>query len=254
MAANRDVYVKTALFGLALYFVAVLIIMVTILIAAPEDTGEILVLFGVPGAIVGAALIGIRRWGLLVGILGGALGTLFVLEDIDLYISTPQSFFTFSSTWFALVGVLTLLLASLTGTVQYFRNRVGADASRLSPAFYGVGAVLGVLALISAVVTALNIESVSNAEAEGAVVVTSEKAVWDAKLIEAEPGRPLRILVKNDDPVFHTFTIHDLDIDVFIGPWSEKLIELPPLESRIYGFICRLEGHKADMTGAIDVR
>jgi hypothetical protein len=186
--------------------------------------------------------------------LGGAFGVLFVLEDIDLYVTTPQSFFTFTSTWFALIGVLMVLLASLVGTVQYFRKRVGADASRLHPALYGVSAVLVVFALVSAAITALSIEKVSAADEDGAVVVRAEKAVWDVKLIEAEPGQPLRILVKNDDPVFHTFTIHDLDIDVFIGPWSEKLIELEPLEARIYGFICRLEGHKADMTGAIDAR
>jgi hypothetical protein len=189
-----------------------------------------------------------------VGILGGALGTLFVLEDIGFYISTPQSFFTFSSTWFAFVGVLTVLIASLIGTVQYFRKPVGAAAARLHPAFYGVGGFLLVLGAVSAAITALSIDKVSSAEAEGAVVVMAKKATWDVKLIEAEPGQPLRILVKNDDPVFHTFTIHDLDIDVFIGPWSEKLVELEPLEARIYGFICRLEGHKADMTGAIDAR
>lgn len=63
---------------------AVLVITGSILIAAPEDIGEILLIFGVPGAIVGAALVGIRRWELIVGILGGALGTLFVLEDIGL--------------------------------------------------------------------------------------------------------------------------------------------------------------------------
>lgn len=133
---------KTALFGLALYFVAVLIIIATILNAAPEDTGEILLLFGVPGAIVGIALLSVRRWGLIVGMLGGALGVLFLLEDIDFYVTTPQSFFTFTSTWFALIGVLTVLIASLTGTVQYFRKRAGADASRLHPAFYGLGGVL----------------------------------------------------------------------------------------------------------------
>jgi len=121
-----------------------------------------------------------------------------------------------------------VLIASLAGTVQYFRKRVGMDASRLHPAFYGLGGVLLVLGGVSGAITALSIDKVSSAEAQGAVVVRAEKAVWDVKLIEATPGQPLRILVKNGDPVLHTFTMYDLGIDEIIGPWSEKLIVINP--------------------------
>jgi len=247
---TRDIYVRTALFGLALYFVAVLVITVAILIASPGDIYFIL-FFAVPGLVVGAALLYMRRWGLLVGILGGAVGTLFILEDIDLFLTTPQSFFDFSSSLFGLVGILIVLLASLIGTVLYFRGNVSTDFSRLRPALLAVAVVLGLLGLASAVITAVGTGDVSAEDADGAIVLTAKKAEWNLKTVEATPGQPLRILVRNDDPIMHTFTIHDLGIDERIGPWTETIIEVEAPAARTLGFICRIEGHKADMTGAI---
>ena len=56
----------------------------------------------------------------------------------------------------------------------------------------------------------------------------------------------------------NTFTMRDpargIDIDVRMGPWSEELVEIEPLQEGIYGFICRVEGHEQDMTGALTVR
>jgi len=61
-------------------------------------------------------------------------------------------------------------------------------------------------------------------------------------------------VVKNKDPILHTFTIYDLDIDERIGPGSEKLIEIGTPRAGIYGYVCRIFDHAADMTGAIIVR
>ena len=253
MTSTKDVYVKTALFGLGLYFVAMLVIMVAILIASPGDVYFIL-FFAVPGLIVGSALLYLRRWGLIAGILGGGFGTLVALEDIDLFLTTPQSFFDFSSSLFALTGVLTVLIASLVGTVQHFRGKVGAGPGRLHPVLPTVATVLVAAASVSALLTAFNTGDVSAADAEGTIVVTAKKAKWDVAIIEAPPGQTIRILVKNKDSIMHTFTIHDLGIDERLGPWTETLIEVEVPDARIYGFICRIEGHKADMTGAIDAR
>lgn len=250
MTVSRDIYVTTALYGLALYFVAVSVITVAILIASPGDLYFIL-FFAVPGIIVGAALSYLKRWGLVFGILGGAIGTLFVLEDIDLFLTTPQSFFDFSSSLFGIVGLLILLLASLIGTIQYFRGRVGTDFSGLRPAAIAVALVLALLGVISGIATTLEAGDLSAEEARGAIVLTAKKAKWDIQTIEAAPGQPLRILVRNDDPIMHTFTIHDLGIDERLGPWTEAIIEVESPTARVLGFICRIEGHMADMTGAI---
>ena len=247
---SRDIYVRMALYGLALYFVAVLVITVAILIASPGDIYFIL-FFAVPGVIVGAALLYMRRWGLLVGILGGAIGMLVVLEDLDLFLTTPQSFFDFSSSLFGLAGVLILLVSSLIGTILYFRGSVSTDFSRLRPGVLTVALVLGLLGVVSAVITALEAGDVSAEQARDATVLTAKKGKWDIQMIQATHGQPIRILVKNKDPIMHTFTIHDLGIDERIGPWKETIIEVEPPAARTLGFICRIEGHKADMTGAI---
>lgn len=35
------------------------------------------------------------------------------------------------------------------------------------------------------------------------------------------------VLVRNEDPFLHTFTIDDLDIDIALGPNDEALVEIP---------------------------
>ena len=45
------------------------------------------------------------------------------------------------------------------------------------------------------------------------------------------------VLVQNDDPFVHTFTVDELGIDVELGPSSEKLVEIPE-ESGAYVLYC----------------
>jgi uncharacterized cupredoxin-like copper-binding protein len=189
-----------------------------------------------------------------VGVLGGLLGLLLLSEDVDPDLLPIDSFFDFVPLLVAMIGVVIVLLASLVGTISYFRGAVGTDATRVMTIFKGLLVVLLVVGVISAVFTALGTDSVSTAEAEGAVVITADGVEWDVSTLEVASGQVLRILVKNKDPFVHTFTVTDLDIDEILGPWSEKVIEVESLESRIYGFICRVPGHEEDMTGAIDAR
>jgi len=46
------------------------------------------------------------------------------------------------------------------------------------------------------------------------------------------------VLVRNDDPFLHTFTVEELDIDEAITPGSEVLVEIPD-ESGSYVVFCR---------------
>ena len=252
MRSVYDSYVASALFGILLYMFAVAFIAVAILSAFPSDIYYALI-FGLPALIAGLVIWKFRRWGLLFGIVAGIVGLLAVSEGADIYLTTPSSFFDFGVTLFALAGVAIVLLASLIGSIQYFRKQVGDAPGRVPAVVKGVGGVLAVLALVSIVLTVLQIDDVPASEAQGATVITAEKAKWDINRIDAPAGQPVRILVKNTDPIMHTFTIDDLDMDIRIGPWTEKLIVIENLEPRIYGFICRIPGHEKDMTGAIVV-
>ncbi|HEX2240095.1 MAG TPA: hypothetical protein VHJ82_02985, partial [Actinomycetota bacterium] len=46
------------------------------------------------------------------------------------------------------------------------------------------------------------------------------------------------VLVRNDDPFFHTFTIDALDIDVELTPGSEELVDMPE-QRGAYVVFCR---------------
>jgi uncharacterized cupredoxin-like copper-binding protein len=209
----------------------------------------------VPGLIVAAALAFIRRLGLLVGALGGAFGLLALSDGVGLILSVPYSFFDFTATIVGITGCLVLLLASVVGLIESFRGspRVSAKAWELT-AIRGVVAVLAVVAVSSAVATLFNLGSVSAADRAGATIVTAKHTDWDIDVIDVTLGQPTKIVVRNDDPMLHTFTIHDLDIDLKLGPYSEELIVIEPERAGIYGFICRVTGHGSDMTGVIDAK
>ena len=63
----------------------------------------------------------------------------------------------------------------------------------------------------------------------------------------------------NDDLIIHTFTVQTLDIeitkldiDITVGPKSETLVELPPLEPGDYPYTCEVPGHE-EMKGTLVV-
>jgi uncharacterized cupredoxin-like copper-binding protein len=252
MLSGRDSYVTSALFGIAIYLVGVAIITVAILTVVPDQVYFALI-FGVPAAVAGFVIARFRRWGLLFGLLAAAFGLLAVSEGADIYLTTPQSFFDFGLALFSIVGLIIVLAACLAGSIQYFRHNVGEAPGRLPAALKGVAAILGVLAVISAILTVLQIEDVPAADAQGATILQAKEAKWDIMQIDAEAGGQIRIVVRNTDPILHTFTIDDLDIDERIGPWTERLIVIENPEARIYGYICRIPGHEKDMSGAIVV-
>jgi uncharacterized cupredoxin-like copper-binding protein len=251
--AGKDAYVKAGFMGLGLYLVGLLTIFVAILI---YDVAEIyfLLFFLVPGLIVAAALFFWRRWGLLVAIVGSLIGILFLSEDADLILTTPEAFFDFAATWFGIVGLLIVLVASIAGTVQYIRKQ---PAQTLAPwpskLILGVAAVLAVAGVISLVAMIANTGSVSEAEAGDAPEVTAKHTKWSVEQITV-PAGDVRLVVKNNDPLLHTFTLDDLDIDVTLSPWSEQVIVLEGVTAGNYGFICRVFDHESDMTGVITVQ
>ena len=250
MAYQRDVYVKTALLGLALLLAGSLTYSVAVLIADPARLTIELVIW-VPALVVAAVLWNWRRWGLLVGVPVGAVGSLVLFGELEPALVPPSSFFDFVPTLLALPGILLFFLACFAGTVQHFRGSVSTDAARISLAFRGWVALVALLAVASAVLTAFEADSVSAEDADGAVVVTATGIRWDVQTLDAVSGETLRVLVRNEDPLLHTFTVHDLGIDVIIGPWQEKVVVVEVSEARILGFICRIEDHKQDMSGTI---
>jgi uncharacterized cupredoxin-like copper-binding protein len=82
--------------------------------------------------------------------------------------------------------------------------------------------------------------------------VTAKNTLWDVQQIEGTQGEPLKIVVRNNDSVLHTFTIDALDIDARLGPHSETLVVIEP-SAGTYGFFCQVPGHE-QMAGLITIR
>jgi hypothetical protein len=253
LISGKDAYVKAALVGLSLYFAGVLIIVVAVLLIEPSEIGFV-AFFLVPALVIGAAVLFWKRWGLIIGVLGGLFGLVALTDGADLNLSTPDAFFDFSPTLLGITGVAIVLVASLIGTIQYFRGRT---AHGLSPAvatgLKGLVGVVGVLVVVSAVLTGLSADKVSAAEKEGAIVITASEVDWDVDQVMGRANQPLKLVVRNEDSILHTFTVSELDIDVKLTPWSEHVIEINA-PAKIYGYICRVVGHEEDMTGAITIQ
>jgi hypothetical protein len=258
VTGGRDAYAQAALFGLGIYFVAAIVIAVAVAIFAPEDAVFLLFLF-IPGIIAGVAIRFLRRWGLIIGGLLAAFGLSNFVVDLDLFLN-PESFFDFLLTTFSLVGLGIALIACVVGTVQYFRGAVPTEIPpTIATGLRAIAGVLVVAALASAVLTILSAtDNVSAEEREGALELVAESTEWEQETLETRAGQPIRIFLKNDDPIIHTFTIEDaardIDIDHKMPPFSEKVVELEGLQAGTYGFICRVVGHEEDMTGVLTVR
>jgi hypothetical protein len=253
LARVKDGYARAGLMGLGLYFVGVLTLLVMMLIYDAGEAGFIL-FFAVPGLIVAAALVFWRRWGLLVAILGSLFGLSFLLPEAGLILTTPKAFFDFTVGWFAIVGLFIVLVAAIAGTVQYFRKAPSPALVRWQKSVItGIAAVLAVAAVVSFVLMLANTGSVSASEAGDAQRLTAEHTKWDVEMITSPAGE-VRLVVKNSDPMLHTFTVEDLDIDVSLSPWSEQVIVLGDLSAGNYGFVCRAFDHETEMTGVITVQ
>lgn len=256
---GADAYVKAALLGLAIYFAAALIILVAILVLSPSDVIFPIFLI-VPGVIAAGALRYIRRWGLLIAALLSAFGIFAFLADAGLVLTSPEAFFDFMLTLCVLCGLGITFVASLVGFIQYFRGSVSDETSpSITWALRGVAAAVAVASLVSLVLTVMNAtQSVSAQDRQGALELTAKDNEWSVDMLEATGGQPIRLLIKNDDPILHTFTIEEgsrgVDVDERLGAWSEQVVELGALEPGVYGFICRVEGHEEDMTGVLTVR
>jgi len=205
------------------------------------DTGDA-AFFVVPAVLglVGAVLIRRRRtaWKVIALVLavlvaGAAFWTAFGLAE-------PASIFDFVPGLLVLPGVLLALVAGIVSIRSAKQGRpVGNGERRAAVAILGV---VGLLAIVSAVMTVAGRETVdTDLAADADLVVDLEDFEFDQASYDVTGGDT--VLVKNADPFVHTFTIEELGIDVDLGPSSEKLVDLPT-EPGTYILIC--EPHTSD--------
>lgn len=156
------------------------------------------------------------------------------------------------------LGILGAIAAGIAYSVIDLVGRVRrshAAASRRATRVFVAGLTAFALAAAASSVATLTADrsTVSASERAGAQVLVYDGARINIRDIDARAGEPVRIVVDNEDPIAHDFVIEGTEVDVYLGPKDEKLVEVTFGERGAYEFRCTFPGH-GGMSGTIYVR
>jgi plastocyanin len=183
--------------------------------------------FGIVGfvALVGAFLVWrFGVWGKVAGIVVALLVAL-ALFWTAFGLATPSSFFDFVPGTLVIPGALLAIASSVGAIVAHRRGHLSRSAAGGERAAIRVAiAVVVVLMVLSGVLTAVGRETVDGAAGADLTVELSD---FEFDRNEYSLAGGTTVLVKNSDPLLHTFTVDELDIDVKLGPGSEEIVEIP---------------------------
>ncbi len=231
---------RLATLGLLMAAVApILLLAATLLWGLDTGDAAFFVLPAVLG-LVGAWLVGRRRTAAKVAAIVMAVLIAGALFWTAFGLVAPASFFDFVPGLLVIPGVLLAIGAGITSIRSGRQGRAEGPGERR--AALGIVAIVALLAVGSAVLTVTGRDTIDDDLAANAeLVVDLSDFEFDEDAYEA--GADTTVLVKNSDPLLHTFTIEALDIDVTLNPGSEKLVTLPD-EPGTYILIC--EPHTSD--------
>jgi plastocyanin len=228
-AAQREAqprWTRLATLGLVLAAIAPLLLLLAGTLWGLDSEGVPLPFFFITAAIalIGAFLVSrFGTWGKVAGIVASVLlGSVLSFTAFGLF--TPNSFFDFVPGLLAIPGVL-IAIVSCVAAIRASR-RGDRPTAVTGGEQRGIRIVLGVviaLVAISGVLTFTGKSSVDEADAD--TTVTLSDFEYDKEDYQIEAGS--QVLVRNNDPFLHTFTIEALDIDETLSPGSEVLVEIP---------------------------
>lgn len=183
----------------------------------------------IPTIVAAVALIFARSKGRLAGIVG--LIAILVAGGLSWWVSfslfLPASLFEFSSAVLVILGLLFGLIASI-GAIAKPRGGSG-----------GAKTLAFLLIVLFVAGLGYSVYSVSVAESDSAqpgdLEVTASNFAFNPTQLEAEEGQ-VEILVTNNDNANHSFTIDELDVDLFVeGGLARKVsFEVEPGEYEFY--------------------
>ena len=254
-ATGLPIASKATILGLVLCGVAWILGLLATFISG--EVGFVTVLFAIFLAVT-VVLIGlVRRFGAWALVLTALLMLLnlagsgrHMVEGLRF----PDSFFDFAPSLFSVAGSLLALGGAIVALVARRRHATRSAPTRTErSAAGGLVAVLVALAALSGVLTLANRDRVSAEAKAGALPVRMKATKFEPERVEARASQPLRILVRNSDPGYHSFTIAALDTDVTVNPGSERLIDLGDVPPGEYAYVCTLFGHESFMKGTLVV-
>jgi plastocyanin len=233
---GRARYTAVAVTGLVLAGLAPALMLVMSLVFG-LDVGEDLGFLGIAIAVPWVVAFLVWRFGTWAKVLGilASLAAGVTLFWMAFGLMAPASFADFVSGVLLPLGVLLGLTGSIAALVSQLRGRVepaaGPGERRV------VTAALGLVLLAAVVSGVLNLTgrtTVDEQAAAGATAATMKDFAFVEGTYETAAGGS--IVVRNDDPFLHDFTVPDLGIAVDVLPGSSQLVELDaqPGEYTIY--------------------
>ncbi len=201
------------------------------------DVGEDVSFFGsvIVAGVIGALLVwSFGWWAKIIGILVALFG-LSRLFWTAFSLGMPASFFDFIPGLLVVPGALLAVVSCTAAIVAGRRGRTGPRATGGERILARLVIGLLVLAMVaSGLLTYAGRETVADAASATQTVLARD---FEFDPVEFEVNGGDTILVQNDDPYFHTFTIDELDINVDLGPGSQALVQIPNRRGT-YRFYC----------------
>lgn len=229
-------WTRLATLGFAMAALAPLILVISVLAWGMDVEGEIAFFLIVSGILAGIAFLVWRfgTWSKIVGIVLGLLTALGLFWMIfGLFV--PQSVFDFVPGMLFIPGVLLGVGSCIAAIVAKRRGHRSerAEAGEARGIRIAITALV-VGALVSGVLTLTGRSTAGDVSNVAATIVSKS---FDYRPVSVTVAGGSRILVKNDDPFFHTFTIDELGIDEGFAVGSSLVVEIPQ-KPGTYIFYC----------------
>ena len=252
-AVRRSFYGRLAVEGFLLIFLSVPV-------AVIGGNAEAAFGFGPPAvlSLIVALVLWLTGRGIIVALVWSILALLlFAIGEVVgglPALGHPEGFSDFVPALLRAVGSVLAFTGTLLTQIQTRRARGSPTAlrggTRAEKRLLLAGAaVLVIIAVLSAVFT-----YTTNADLDappGAVVVKNRGDEFYPRDVRLDIGRN-QVLVVNNDSYSHTFSVDDLDLDVYIGPRANRLITFNAAREGKFDLYCAVTGHE-DMIGTIEI-
>lgn len=243
----RAAHTRTQVTGLLAVLAGLLVFLVGALVAGMVD-GEFLSFFGVAMVVTTVAATLVWRfgtWAKVVGIVI-SLAILGMFWWTIFGIVYPAAIVDFVPALLVPIGGILGVVGGVLGIVAGRRNRLVPVATPGEQRTRQVVVAVGLIALVvSGALGLVNRSTVDPAVAAGAIALEHSNFEFLPETVTVAAGEQVRIVMKNSDPIVHTFSIEELGIDEAILPGNSELIEFTA-PAGTYTIYCKPHAHKND--------